>query len=311
MDKDTLYKYFSRQLSVEERKTVQQWVDESEAHLEEFMSERALFDASLLLISESELIESENKKPSFVRRIFIKAMKVAAIVVATLCLSHLYNEYIIEKSVPMCELSVPAGQQLSLTLVDGSKVWLNSMTILRYPAMFTNDERRIELDGEGYFEVAKDEDNPFRVETFCGTIEVLGTSFNVDAYSKCNTFSTALINGKVKVSSGEQEFYLLPDQMISQNANGMLEVSQISNYDHFRWKEGIISIQNESFMQIMHKFEKFYGMKIIVERKGMEKFAYTGKFYQADGVRYALNLLQHDINFDYESDYENNIIYIK
>lgn len=310
MKKDTLYKYFSRQLSAEERKAVQEWVDESEEHLAEFMSERAMFDASLLLISPED-VESSSKNIGRVKRMFVQVLKVAAVVAVTLCLSHIYNTVTFERNIPMCELKVPAGQQMNITLADGTNVWLNSLTTLRYPALFAGDERRVMIDGEGYFDVEKDAEKPFCVETSKGTIEVLGTVFNVDAYSKCDNFSTALISGRVKIMADNQEYYLNPDQMACRNADGSMSITEIVNYDHFRWKEGIISLQNESFMQIMRKFEKFYGIKIVVDKQGMEQFAYTGKFYQADGVRYALKLLQHDINFDFESDYENNIIHIK
>lgn len=309
MDKETLYKYFSRQLNDDERKSVQSWVDESEENLQEFLAERLLFDASLLHIDENDIAPAKNIGK--VKRVFIQAMKVAAVVAVTLCLSHIYNVAKFNESIPMCELKVPAGQQLNLTLADGSNVWLNSMTTLRYPAIFVDDERRVEIDGEGYFEVAKDAEKPFRVETTHGTIEVLGTVFNVDAYSKCGNFSTALISGKVKIAAGGNEYYLNPDQMAVKNADGTMSIAQITDYDHFRWKEGIISLHGESFKQIMHKFEKFYGVKIVIDNKNIENFTYTGKFYQADGVRYALKLLQHDMAFEYESDYENNIIHIK
>lgn len=310
MDKDTLYKYFSHQLSEDERKIVQNWVDESDENLKEFMTQRALFDASLLILDDTE-ISNIRRKDNVVRRFFVCTMKVAAVVAITLCLSHIYNKFSFENNIPMCELKVPAGQQLNITLADGSNVWLNSKTTLRYPAVFSDDERKVEIDGEAYFEVTKNKKKPFRVETSNGIIEVLGTSFNVDAYSQYGTFSTALISGKVKIVSGNKDYYLEPDQVATSNADGTLTISAITNYDHFRWKEGIISLQNESFMQIMQKFEKFYGVKIVVDKKNMDGFVYTGKFYQTDGVRYALKLLQHDMKFEFESDYENNIIYIK
>ena len=310
MDKEILYKYFSRQLSVEERIKVQRWVDESDENLETFMAERAMFDSSLLLLDD-DVEQKRQQRAGVVRRFFVRAMKVAAVVAITLCISHIYNKVGFDENVPMCELRVPAGQQLNITLADGSNVWLNSMTTLRYPAIFSEDERCVEIDGEGYFIVEKDAKRPFRVETHKGTIEVLGTTFNVDAYSKCNHFSTALIEGKVKIKSSGAEYYLAPDQIALSNEDGTLSIAPISDYGHFQWKDGIISVHNEPFMQIMRKFEKFYGVKIKVEKTGMENVRYSGKFYQADGVRYALKLLKYDMNFEFESDYENNIIHIK
>ncbi len=309
MDKDILYKYFMHQLSAEERKEVQQWVDASDDNRVEFMSERALFDASLLLVGNDAL--SAPRKRVNVRKFFVRAMRVAAVILVTLGLSHVYHTVTLEQSIPMQEIKVPAGQQLNLTLADGTNIWLNSMTKLRYPALFVGDERKVEIDGEGYFVVAKDAEKPFKVETLGGTIEVLGTTFNVDAYSKCGRFSTALLSGKVKINSDGKDYYLEPDQMACRGNDGTMHIGQISNYDHFRWTEGIICVQNASFRQIMDKFEKFYGIKIEIEKEGLDKFSYSGKFYQSDGVHYALKLLQHDINFNYESDYENHIIHIK
>lgn len=309
MDKDILYKYFSRQLTAEERVQVQQWVDESPENLEQFMAERALFDATLLLADEESL--KKNESAGKVKRFFVKAMRVAAVVLVTLCMSHVYHLLTLEQNIPMQEIKVPAGQQLNLTLADGTNIWLNSMTKLRYPAMFVGGERRVEIDGEGYFVVAKDAKKPFRVETVGGMIEVLGTTFNVDAYSSSGEFHTALLSGKVKIKSGDTDYYLHPNQMACRKKDGTLHIGKINDYEHFRWTEGIISVHNDSFEEIMQKFEKFYGIRIVIDKQGLDNFSYTGKFYQADGVSYALKLLQHDIDFDFESDYENHIIHIK
>lgn len=212
----------------------------------------------------------------------------------------------------MQELYVPVGKQLNLTLADGTNVWLNSGTRLKYPAIFSGKERRVEIDGEGYFKVQKDADCPFRVQTDGGVVEVLGTTFNVEAYSSEHNFRTSLLEGSVKITDNHNGEYLLsPNQMAEMQADGSMKISAIPDYDAFRWTEGIISLKNDSFESIMKKFEKYYGVTIKIECDNFAGVSYSGKFYHSDGLQYALKVLQRDIDFTYVSEQDNHIIYIK
>lgn len=307
MDKNLLYKYFSRQATDEERSQIRQWADASPENLHQFMKERALFDAMTVLADDVEAKPAGGR----IRRIALSLSKIAAVAVVTLILSHFIRVTYFPLEIPMQELTVPAGQQLNLTLADGTNVWLNSKTKLRYPAIFNGSERRVEIDGEGYFRVTKNAEMPFRVETSRGEIEVLGTTFDVEAYSSDNSFNTSLIDGAVKIQADGRSCRLVPGQTASVDASGKIHISNIDNYDEFRWTEGIISLKNDSFKEIMKKFEKCYGVTISIENSRIGDVAYSGKFYQVDGVQYALKVLQHDIDFKYKSDKENQIIYIK
>ena len=100
----------------------------------------------------------------------------------------------------MNTIKVPAGQRANLTLPDGTNVWLNARSEMRYPAVFTGNKREITLDGEAYFEVTHNEDKPFVVQTNKCNVEVLGTKFNVEAYSDSEDFCTSLMEGSVRVS---------------------------------------------------------------------------------------------------------------
>ena len=308
MDKDTLYKYFSHQATDEERRQVRAWVESSPENMQKYMSERAFCD-SVTLLAEPE---APAVRRFSLKRVMTVTSKIAAVAVVTLLLSYVVRTYLFPLQIPMQELYVPVGKQVNLTLADGTNVWLNSGTRLKYPAIFSGKERRVEIDGEGYFKVQKDADCPFRVQTDGGVVEVLGTTFNVEAYSSEHNFRTSLLEGSVKITDNRNGEYLLsPDQMAEMQADGSMKISAISDYDAFRWTEGIISLKNDSFESIMKKFEKYYGVTIKIECDNFAGVSYSGKFYHSDGLQYALKVLQRDIDFTYVSEQENHIIYIK
>ena len=116
------------------------------------------------------------------------------------------------------EITVPKGQRVHLTLPDGSEAWLSSLSTLKWPSVFSSDARTVELDGEGFFTVTKDASRPFTVQTQKYDVRVLGTEFNVYAYSNSEKFETDLLSGKVRVSSTgfpEESVNLLPDEKVS------------------------------------------------------------------------------------------------
>ena len=308
MDKDILYKYFSHTATQEECAVVRKWVEASPANLMELMHERSVFDATVLLAGNIPV--GENRRPVF-RRLSVVLLKVAAVAIVTLMAAYVFRAYLFPVEVPMQQIRIPAGQQLNLTLSDGSDVWLNSGTVLKYPAVFAGGERLVEIDGEGYFHVAKDEDKPFRVLTGQGTVEVLGTTFDIEAYSSEGNFNTSLIEGSVKISKDGRVYMLRPGQKAGIADDGNLVISYIDDYDSFRWREGIISLKNDPFPEIMKKFEKYYGVTVVIDKKGLQDVSYSGKFYQSDGIEYALQVLQHDMDFKFEQERDKRIIHIK
>ena len=210
-------------------------------------------------------------------------------------------------------ITVPAGQRINITLADGTNVWLNARTTIQYPITFNEKERLVKLDGEAYFDVTKDKSKPFIVQTDNYNVEVLGTQFDVNAYSETGEFETTLMSGSVKVASASdstQKITLKPNNKVFLQ-DGKLHVTAVDDYNPYRWKEGLICFKNETFTSIMKDFEKYYGLTIQVKNKNVFKYVYTGKFRQTDGIDYALRVLQKDIKFTYQRDDENQIIYIE
>ena len=231
----------------------------------------------------------------------------------TLSVNYAYRYYShLHDSVAMQTISVPAGQRINITLPDGTNVWLNARTTIKYPIAFEKKIRHIVLDGEAYFDVAKDKKRPFIVQTDKCNLEVLGTKFNVDAYADKEEFETTLMEGSVKVTSQQnpQEQLVLAPDCKAYLYKGKLKVAHVDDYNPYRWREGLICFKNESFASIMKEFEKYYGVNIQIRHNNALKYFFSGKFRQTDGIDYALRVLQKDIRFKYSRDDENQIIYI-
>ena len=314
MNKDILYKFFEGNASFEEEAAVKQWMEESAENRLAFLKERKLFDPMLLLGNE-EIIKNGKKRFSInLSSLRTELIKIAAVVAITLGGSYFYYQSSLEKELmAMQTITVPAGQRINITLVDGTNVWLNARTSLSYPVKFGKNNRQVVLDGEAYFDVTKDKSKPFIVQTDNYNVEVLGTQFDVNAYSETGEFETTLMSGSVKVASASdstQKITLKPNNKVFLQ-DGKLHVTAVDDYNPYRWKEGLICFKNETFTSIMKDFEKYYGLTIQVKNKNVFKYVYTGKFRQTDGIDYALRVLQKDIKFTYQRDDENQIIYIE
>lgn len=311
MNKELLYIFFQGNTSLEEEIRIRKWMEASSENYNTFMEERKLFDAMILLTDEKQILSSR-KKNRFIGNYWIKeAMKIASIIAITLIGTSIYNKsYPEEELLAMQKITVPAGQRINIELGDGTVVWLNSRSTIQYPASFKGNSRHVKLDGEAYFEVARNIKKPFIVETAKGNVEVLGTKFNLEAYADNNSFVTSLMEGSVKVTSGTNELLIKPNEMAILE-QGKLKASPIEDYNAYRWKEGLICFKDETFKNIMSKFETCYGVTIKIENQKVLDSRYSGKFRQSDGISYALRVLQKDVNFMFERNEENQIIYIK
>ncbi|GHS92163.1 hypothetical protein FACS1894203_4250 [Bacteroidia bacterium] len=201
----------------------------------------------------------------------------------------------------------------NIILPDGTAVWLNARTTVQYPSSFEKNKRVIILDGEAYFEVAHDKKKPFIVRTNKYDVEVTGTKFNVEAYSFEDETITSLLDGQVKlisVTDPNQSITMEPHHLAFLQEDKFI-TKKITDYNRYRWKDGLICFDNISFPEIMKEFEKYYEIQVIIENKKVNDYLCTGKFRQSDGVDYALKVLQRDVRFIFERVENTNIIYIK
>lgn len=162
-------------------------------------------------------------------------------------------------------LSVPRGNDFYVVLADGTKVWMNADSELRYPQIFTGNQRVVELVGEAYFEVAKNKEKPFVVETPTEHIEVLGTHFNVSSYPTERKSAVTLIEGKVQVSvHGQQSLELHPGQQ-SVVQDKYMRIQDVDIDEYIAWKNGEFMFNEESLASAMRKIGRWYNLEIDVD----------------------------------------------
>ena len=293
MEKETLYKFFDGKASREEKEAVRIWLESSPENEQELFKEREFFDA-MILSGSTKVAGMEKKSRPFYRTVLLEAIKIAAVFAITVASgTYFYKSEICKIGEAMNTITVPAGQRANLTLADGTNVWLNARSEMRYPAVFTGNKREITLDGEAYFEVTHNEDKPFVVQTNKCNVEVLGTKFNVEAYSDSEDFCTSLMEGSVRVSdkrNPSETLVLAPNQQVSL-INGHL--------------------QSKSIEELMSRFEKCYGIHVIIENPKLTDYICSGKFRISDGIDKALHILQKDAKYTFERNKDESVIYIK
>lgn len=316
MERETLYLFFEGKTSPEQDSKIRSWVESSEDNRKEFFRERKIFDAMIVLpqSQEREVLINNNYKTPFFRIFYRRFMKIAAVAILTLS-ATLFVQYRFSdsKQIIYNTIKVPAGQRSNVILSDGTNVWLNALSTLKYPSVFKKGKREILLDGEAYLEVAHNKDAPFIVHTRKCNVQVLGTEFNIEAYSKSNKFETSLMKGSVRVSLARDHSrsVILSPNMKVDLLGGKFIVSTIDDIGQYRWKDGLISFRDYTFNDIMATFEKYFDVKIKVLKPGVKSFVCTGKFRQSEGIDYAFRVLQKEIAFKFKRDSVNNsVIYI-
>lgn len=160
-------------------------------------------------------------------------------------------------------LSTPTGGQYNIVLADGTKVYLNAVSSIKYPTQFNGDQRIVELDGEAYFEVAKNKNKPFIVKSGDQDIEVLGTHFNVHAYDNESVVKTTLLEGSVAVSYKNQKAILKPGQQSNVSDKfSKITVKQVDTEAAIAWKNGRFKFDNADLKTVMRQLERWYGIKV-------------------------------------------------
>lgn len=159
-------------------------------------------------------------------------------------------------------VATPRGGQYQLTLPDGSQVWLNAASSLRFPVAFTGAERRVELTGEAYFEVAKDAKHPFKVAARGTEVTVLGTHFDVQAYADEPALATTLLEGSVRLRQGAQQVLLRPGQQAQPRPAGTIRVREVDVQHAVAWKNGYFVFNDEPIEAIMRQVSRWYDVDV-------------------------------------------------
>ncbi|GEP95706.1 FecR family protein [Chitinophaga cymbidii] len=199
-------------------------------------------------------------------------------------------------------LSTPRGGQFQVTLPDGSKVWLNAASSLRFPTAFTGKERNVEMTGEAYFEIAKDARKPFKVSVNDMTIEVLGTHFNVNAYTDEKKMAATLLEGAVRLTKGTEKAALKPGEQAQWASGGKAFTIAHPELDQVvAWKNGYFRFNGDNIVDIMKQLSRWYDIDAVYAGN-MTMKDYSGYISRNSNISEVLKMLEltEDISFKIE-----------
>lgn len=188
---------------------------------------------------------------------------------------------------------VPRGGEYNLRLSDGTRIWINSGSSVKYPVQFVGNERIVELNGEAYFEVAKDKVKPFLVKTNRQTVKVYGTSFNIEAYPENNFQYTTLAEGSVGVYHIDREYRLSPGQQAQVSTdNQTVKVMEVDVNSICSWCLGKLSMENEPLEKILTKLSRWYDVDFTYTENSLKNLHFTGDLERYADFSDILKLIQ-------------------
>lgn len=313
MNPELLQKYIAGNATEAEKQRVTKWIQENPENMREYMAQRKLHDMALWRTEPVAEENSRERKHFSLRGVCMEAAKIAAVLTIVLLGTHYWTgKHQVPEDKTWQSIYVPAGQRAELMLADGTKVWLNSRSTLTFPGSFKGNIRNVKLDGEGYFAVTKNVEQPFIVETNKCNVKVLGTEFNVMAYAADSVWETSLLEGAVEIlvpGSNNSGMRLEPNMMASLKGNRLVK-GRIKEVDYFLWREGLLCFNDISVRDMIEKLKLYYGVDIVVNNTRILKNRYTGKFRTKDGVEHVLKVLKLNNKFTYTKNDETNVITI-
>lgn len=333
---DTIWSIIGKKLegnvTQDEEKALNEWISSSNANKQVYFQIKELwyhkqdqtnnsqaiaaYDKLINRIKFAEVIQSQSR----VQRISSQVnqfVKYAAIIFFFLSFSFLSYYYVTEENSKneFCIISVPKGNKSEIVLPDGSKIWLNNNSKLIYPKKFNQSEREVELIGEGYFEVHRNEKIPFIVKTSDVKIKVLGTKFNISAYPNDKFIETTLISGKVTVQSNEN-----PEVVNTLNPGESMTFDKIGNRTaitpvdtkfYTYWMKGEFVFRDEKFETLAKRIERIYNVEIIFEDQTLKEKTYTGDFKVDDNIYSILEIFKRSTSEPIEYITDRNKITIR
>lgn len=291
IDEHILLSYYSGTLSADQRREVDQCLDESEENRKIARDVHYIYMATDTLNtikevnSEDALIQVKKRfRKSKKTGYLVWFQRVAAILILPLLISTIYFATE-EEPIEYIEVKTNPGMVATLDLPDGSKVWLNSGSYLKHPQRFTGDTRTVEIDGEAYFSVQKDKSKKFIVNTpFDLKAEVLGTEFNIEAYKESNQVTTSLVSGSVRLSyrnkdNNEESLIMKPDDEVAYNIKTK-GIKTNTSYlpTQTAWKDGLVVFRNTSFEEALKILGKRFNTEFIVKNDLLYENSFTGTF---------------------------------
>ena len=220
-----------------------------------------------------------------------------------------YASGVESESVVYNKLEIPRGGEFCLTLSDGTRVWLNSETSIQYPVAFGAKERRVFVQGEAYFEVAKDAKKPFTVQFMSSSVTVLGTSFNIRAYPEEKRSQTTLAEGSVRIYSPGSSMLLKPGEQAEVSAlSGEMVKQEVEVKNFTSWKDVRFVFEQQPLEDIMRTLERWYDIRVIFKDEGAKRISLSGNMKRYGDFSQVMKMLQ--MTGDVRFELHGNDVYI-
>ncbi len=296
-------KYLQGTLTENEEANLVDWINLSEKNFsffKQYISENqysqyhsAETNAAWSRIKQKLHVQQNHRKQAKV--VLINWFKVAAIITIAFIAGVLAKT--VNLGVPndygYSEIIVPKGEKSHLILPDGSKVYLNSDSYLKYPAVFTKSERKVVLVGEAFFEIAKDQSHPFIVETKKFNVKVTGTSFNLSAYDNDLESSVTLHTGKVVIEKNGFRCNIAPgDKYIFNNSTYKYKVEKANIEESGTWKRGVVFIDDMTLDEIVKILSREFNVSINLADENLKSIKYTGQTKPHETLEDILTLIK-------------------
>lgn len=320
-DKDThieelIIRSFAGELNPDETDELNKWLNTSQENKYEYNDYFQIWKSSdrLKLKSEiniSEALTSTRKAagiPNNTRNIFLTLSRIAAIFILAVLISVVYNKVFVSTPKPIAityqQIKAAFGTQSRIELPDGTIVFLNSGSSMRFPSSFnTSETRKIELTGEGYFSVTKNEKQPFIVVTDKFQVKVLGTTFSINAYPGNSFYTVALVEGKVNLShpGNEEEIEMQKNQVcyFNQGENKFTLHNEENLNKYTQWINGKMVFYNDHINTVVEKLENWYNVDIEIADTKLEAYRFTGTFMD-EPIEQILDVLNLTSNMQYK-----------
>lgn len=321
-DSDLILKFLNGEASESELQKLYQWVNESQenrAIFAELKNSKAILSAKLAPDNSAAGFDSLIKKIPQKKSVFSikKVYRVAAAILFPILLAAcawlMHQQYFKVVDPVYTEIIAPPKHNSQVVLADGTQVWLSPESKLIYSQLYGQENRKVELIGEGYFEVELNAEKPFFVKTYGLDVKVLGTSFNVEAYTEDKIIRTTLVRGSVQVESDElqNEIILTPGDRLSVNVEqNKVNVEKVNTEIYRLVKDGLLIFKRNNLNEVCRKLERWFMIPIEYDGKGNQNLLFTAKF-EDESIERILKIVSETIPINYQIRQDKIIIKYK
>ena len=319
LNEDIIIRYLENRCSEEDFVLINEWMKESDENAGELFRMEEIYQLGKFPFEEENLVakaerrlgrrlEQENQKRQEVFKLK-SVLRYAAAIVGVIVLAAGLAYWFRNKAEELVVASAAHGQVREMLLPDGTKVWLNQSSVLKYPRAFEGKERHVYLDGEAYFEVNKT-GHPFIVSTQGMQIEVLGTTFNISAYPG-EEYQATLVSGSVKVDTGEgQSLVLKPSQQASLiPGSGNIQVRTVDTAFYTSWVKGKINFKDQRLEDIMRILSRWYNIEVDYSDEALKNLRFGCYVNRYEEIAPFLELLEATENIHVKINGKTIIFY--